>query len=311
MKKLSLVVPMMNEEENVKPLFKEVREALNGIDYELIIVDDGSSDKTVEKVKENLDERVKLVIFTRNYGQTTAMAAGIDIANGELIATLDGDLQNDPSDIPMMIEKLENEGWDLIAGKRSKREDNFLLRKLPSKIANRLIRKLTGVYVSDYGCTLKLFRSSVAKNLELYGELHRFIPVLAHLNGANITEVDVKHHSRIHGESKYGLSRTFKVASDLLLMVFMEKYRQKPMHLFGGLGIMSFGIGMVINFYMFCIKLLGYSIGTRPLLILGVMMTFIGIILIVTGFLAELIVRTYYAAENKKPYTVEEIIERK
>ncbi len=311
MKKLSLVVPMMNEEENVEPLFKEVREALANIDYELIIVDDGSSDKTVEKVKENLDDRVKLVIFTRNYGQTTAMAAGIDIASGELIATLDGDLQNDPSDIPMMIEKLENEGWDLIAGKRAKREDNFLFRKLPSKIANRLIRKLTGVYVSDYGCTLKLFKSSVAKNLELYGELHRFIPVLAHLNGANITEVDVKHHSRIHGESKYGLGRTFKVASDLLLMVFMEKYRQKPMHLFGGLGIMSFGIGMIINFYMFCIKLLGYSIGTRPLLILGVMMTFIGIILIVTGFLAELIVRTYYAAENKKPYTVEEIVERK
>jgi glycosyltransferase involved in cell wall biosynthesis len=310
-KKLSLVVPMMNEEENVEPLFKEVREALANIDYELIIVDDGSSDKTVEKVKENLDDRVKLVIFTRNYGQTTAMAAGIDIASGELIATLDGDLQNDPSDIPMMIEKLENEGWDLIAGKRAKREDNFLFRKLPSKIANRLIRKLTGVYVSDYGCTLKLFKSSVAKNLELYGELHRFIPVLAHLNGANITEVDVKHHSRIHGESKYGLGRTFKVASDLLLMVFMEKYRQKPMHLFGGLGIMSFGIGMIINFYMFCIKLLGYSIGTRPLLILGVMMTFIGIILIVTGFLAELIVRTYYAAENKKPYTVEEIVERK
>ncbi len=311
MKKLSLVVPMMNEEENVVPLIKKVREALANIDYELILIDDGSSDKTVERIKENLDEKTKLVVFTRNYGQTIAMSAGIDIACGELIATLDGDLQNDPTDIPMMIEKLESEGWDLIAGKRVKREDDFLFRKLPSKIANRLIRKLTGVYVSDYGCTLKLFKSSVAKNLELYGELHRFIPVLAHLNGATITEVNVKHHSRVHGKSKYGLNRTFKVASDLLLMVFMEKYRQKPMHLFGGLGIMSFGIGMIINFYMFCIKLLGYSIGTRPLLILGVMMTFIGIILVVTGFLAELIVRTYYAAENKKPYIVEKIIERK
>ncbi len=311
MKKLSLVVPMMNEEENVVPLIKKVREALANIDYELILIDDGSSDKTVERIKENLDEKTKLVVFTRNYGQTIAMSAGIDIACGELIATLDGDLQNDPTDIPMMIEKLESEGWDLIAGKRVKREDDFLFRKLPSKIANKLIRKLTGVYVSDYGCTLKLFKSSVAKNLELYGELHRFIPVLAHLNGATITEVNVKHHSRVHGKSKYGLNRTFKVASDLLLMVFMEKYRQKPMHLFGGLGIMSFGIGMIINFYMFCIKLLGYSIGTRPLLILGVMMTFIGIILVVTGFLAELIVRTYYAAENKKPYTVEKIIERK
>ncbi len=301
----------MNEEENIKPLFEKVREALKDIDYELILVDDGSSDKTVQKIRDNLDERTKLIIFTRNYGQTVAMSAGIDIACGELIATIDGDLQNDPSDIPMMIQKLENERWDLVAGKRAKREDAFFLRKLPSKIANKLIQKLTGVYVSDYGCTLKLFKSSVAKNLELYGELHRFIPVLAHLNGAKITEVDVKHHARVHGESKYGLGRTFKVASDLLLMVFMEKYRQKPMHLFGGLGIISFGIGMVINFYMFCIKLLGYSIGTRPLLILGVMMTFIGIILIVTGFLAELIVRTYYAAEHKKPYIVEEIVERK
>lgn len=311
MRKLSLVVPMMNEEDNVVPLFAAVREALDGIDYELILVDDGSSDKTIERMKAEADARTKIVVFKRNYGQTTAMAAGIDIAEGELIATIDGDLQNDPSDIPMMIKVLEEGAWDVVAGKRAKRQDGFLLRKLPSKLANKLIRKLTGVYISDYGCTLKIFKKSVAKNLELYGELHRFIPVLATLNGAKITEVDVKHHARIHGESKYGIGRTFRVMSDLLLMVFMEKYRQKPMHLFGTMGIITFGIGMMINFYMFILKLFGYSIGTRPLLILGVMLTFVGVLLIVTGFLAELIIRTYYGAQNKKPYTIDEIYEKK
>ncbi len=297
----------MNEEKNIKPLFQAVREALKGIDYEMILVDDGSTDDTVKRIKENADARTKLIVFKRNYGQTTAMAAGIDAAEGELIATIDGDLQNDPSDIPMMIEKLEKEGWDVVAGRRAKRQDGFLLRKLPSKIANMLIRKLTGVHISDYGCTLKVFTKDVAKNLELYGELHRFIPVLATLNGAKITEVDVKHHPRIHGSSKYGIGRTFRVMSDLLLMVFMEKYRQKPMHLFGTMGIITFGIGMIINLYMLILKLLGYSIGTRPLLILGVMLTFVGIILIVTGFLAELIMRTYYGAQNKKPYTIAEV----
>ena len=199
----------------------------------------------------------------------------------------------------------------MVAGKRAKRQDGFILRKLPSKLANKLIRKLTGVYISDYGCTLKIFKKSVAKNLELYGELHRFIPVLATLNGAKITEVDVKHHARIHGESKYGIGRTFRVMSDLLLMVFMEKYRQKPMHLFGTMGIITFGLGMMINFYMLVLKIFGYSIGTRPLLILGVMLTFVGILLIVTGFLAELIIRTYYGAQDKKPYTIDEIYETK
>ncbi len=311
MKELSLVVPMMNEEDNVVPLFDAVREALEGIDYELILVDDGSSDATIDRMKTHADARTKIVVFKRNYGQTTAMSAGIDLAEGELIATIDGDLQNDPSDIPMMMKMLKEGDWDVVAGKRAKRQDGFILRKLPSKIANKLIRKLTGVYISDYGCTLKIFKKSVAKNLELYGELHRFIPVLATLNGAKITEVDVKHHARIHGESKYGIGRTFRVMSDLLLMVFMEKYRQKPMHLFGTMGIITFGLGMLINFYMFVLKIFGYSIGTRPLLILGVMLTFVGVLLIVTGFLAELITRTYYGSQNKKPYTIDEIYEKK
>jgi glycosyltransferase involved in cell wall biosynthesis len=305
--KLSVVIPVMNEEANIEPLFKAVREALEGIDYELIMVDDGSTDGTVEKMKALADERTKIIVFNRNFGQTTAMAAGIEAAQGDLIATLDGDLQNDPRDIPMMIEKLEKEGWDLVAGRRKKRQDGIFLRKIPSRIANALIRKSTGVNLHDYGCTLKVFKRDVAKNLGLYGELHRFIPVLAKMYGARITEVDVRHHPRIHGESKYGLGRTFRVISDLLLMLFMQKYRTKPMHLFGTLGVPMLGIGLLIDLYLFVVKLLGNDIGHRPLLILGVMLTLGGIQLITTGFIAELIMRTYFESQNKKPYTIKEI----
>ncbi|MBU1667725.1 glycosyltransferase family 2 protein [bacterium] len=306
MKKLSLVVPMMNEEDNVEPLFKAVREALADIDYEFILVDDGSTDKTVEKMKALADERTKILVFNRNCGQTQAMAAGIEAAQGELIATIDGDLQNDPSDIPLMIKKLEDEAWDVVAGRRLKRQDGMFLRKVPSKIANYIIRRSTGVYLNDYGCTLKVYKSDVAKNLGLYGELHRFIPVLAKMYGAKIVEMDVKHHARVHGESKYGLGRTFKVVSDLLLMLFMQKYRTRPMHLFGGLGVAAFGSGMVINFYLLILKLLGNDIGQRPLLTLGIVLVIAGIQLITTGFVAELIMRTYYESQGKTPYTIKE-----
>jgi len=305
--KLSVVIPVMNEEDNIAPLFETVRKALKDIDYELIMVDDGSTDKTVKKMKELADERTKIIVFNRNFGQTTAMAAGIEEAKGELIVTLDGDLQNDPADIPMMIEKLEIEGWDLVAGRRAKRQDGMFLRKIPSKIANAIIRKTTKVYLRDYGCTLKIFKADVAKNLGLYGELHRFIPVLAKMYGAKITEVDVRHHPRIHGESKYGIGRTFRVVSDLLLMLFMQKYKTKPMHLFGTLGIPMLGTGLLIDAYLFILKLFGEDIGHRPLLTLGVMLTLGGIQLITTGFIAELIMRTYYESQNKKPYTIKEV----
>jgi len=306
MKKLSLVVPMMNEEENVAPLFQAVREALKDIDYEFILVDDGSTDKTVEKMKELADKRTKILVFNRNSGQTQAMAAGIEVAQGELIATIDGDLQNDPTDIPLMIEKLESENWDVVAGRRLKRQDGMFLRKIPSKIANWIIRKTTKVYLNDYGCTLKVYKSNVAKNLGLYGELHRFIPVLAKMYGAKIVEMDVKHHARIYGESKYGIGRTFKVVSDLLLMLFMQKYKTKPMHLFGGLGVASFGAGFIINLYLLILKIFGCDIGGRPLLTLGIVLLITGIQLITTGFLAELIMRTYYESQNKTPYTIKE-----
>ncbi len=307
--KLSLVIPVMNEEENIKPLFKAVREALKDIDYELIVVDDGSEDNTVEELKKYKDERTKIIVLNRNYGQTTAIAAGIKESRGDIVALMDGDLQNDPRDIPLMMEKLEKEGWDVVAGIREDRKDGLLLRKIPSKIANFIIRKTTKVDIKDYGCTLKVFKKEVAKNLDLYGELHRFIPVLAKIYGAKITEMKVRHHPRLHGKSKYGIGRTFKVISDLLFMIFMLKYRQKPMHLFGTIGIPLFLAGLFINIYMVVLKLLGHSIGGRPLLLLGVLLLLVGIQLITSGFLAELIMRTYFESQNKKPYSIKEIIE--
>ena len=306
--KLSLIIPVMNEEDNIEPLLKKVYEDIKEIDYEVILVDDGSTDETIAKIKQYANERTKTIVFNRNYGQTTAMAAGINEAEGELIATIDGDLQNDPSDIPMMIDKLEKEGWDVVAGRRANRQDGMFLRKIPSKIANYIIRKSTKVYLQDYGCTLKVFKKSIAKNLGLYGELHRFIPVLAKMQGARIVEVDVKHHARLHGVSKYGIGRTFKVVSDLLLMLFMQKYRTKPIHLFGGLGVPMLLIGMVINFYLLVLKLFGESIGNRPLMTLGIVLVIAGIQLITTGFIAELVMRTYFESQNKTPYSVREII---
>jgi glycosyltransferase involved in cell wall biosynthesis len=211
MPELSLVITVMNEEDNIKPLLEAVRTALADIDFEIVLVDDGSTDKTKQQVLDFSDERTTLVELRKNYGQSTAMTAGIDHSRGKYIALLDGDLQNDPADIPYMLDLLKKEDWDVVAGNRKNRKDGFLLRKIPSKIANALIRRMTGVYIKDYGCTLKLFKREIAEELGLYGELHRFIPVLAKMQGARITQVDVKHHARIHGKSKYGINRTFKV----------------------------------------------------------------------------------------------------
>jgi dolichol-phosphate mannosyltransferase len=304
--KISVVVPMMNEEKNVKPLIEAVDKALKDFDYELILVDDGSTDNTVEEIKKHMNSHTKLVVLQRNYGQTSAMAAGIEVAQGDIIVTIDGDLQNDPTDIPMMIEKL-NEGYDVVAGIRAKRRDEPF-RKFLSKIANKIIRKVTGVHITDYGCTLKVFKRDVAKNLQLYGELHRFIPILAKMYGAKITEVPVKHHERKYGKSKYGFNRTFKVISDLMYLVFMQRFGQKPMHFFGTVGFISFSIGMIIDFYLLILKLFGHNIGNRPLLTLGTMLILGGIQLITTGFLAEIMIRTYYESQGKKPYKIKEIL---
>ena len=304
---LSVVVALYNEEDNIEPLFARLREALKGMEYELVMVDDGSKDKTIEKVKQYLGTDTKLVTLMKNYGQSAAMAAGIQAAEGEYIATMDGDLQNDPDDIPMMLKKLQDEEWDLVAGVRQKRQDGMLLRKIPSKIANALIRQSTKVRLHDYGCTLKVFDARIAKNLGLYGELHRFIPVLAALQGARMTEVPVKHHARIHGVSKYGIGRTSKVASDLILMIFRLKYFQKPMHFFGPIGFLFLFSGIIINLYLLVLKIQGERIGDRPLLILGVILLLAGLLLLLFGIQTDIMMRTYYESQNKLPYQVRKI----
>ena len=301
---LSVVITVYNEEDNIQPLLKATYAALSGMDYEVILVEDGSTDRTVAEVKKYANTRTKLVIFNRNYGQTTALAAGIDQATGEYIATMDGDLQNDPTDLPGMLQKAIDEEWDVVAGRRANRKDGFVLRKIPSKIANWIIRNSTNVHLKDYGCTLRVYKADIAQNMGLYGELHRFIPVLAKQEGAKMTEVDVKHHPRIHGTSKYGLSRTFKVMSDLILMLFFQKYFQRPIHLFGGLGLLAFLLGGIINVYLLILKILGEDIWGRPILILGFILILGGIQLITTGIISEIIVRTYFESQDKKTYRV-------
>ncbi|MCF8239014.1 MAG: glycosyltransferase family 2 protein [Saprospiraceae bacterium] len=306
---LSVIVCVYNERENIRPLVDKIRKDLDGIDYELIYVDDGSTDGTVGELKEVMFDRLRIVELRKNYGQSAALAAGIDEARGTYLATLDGDLQNDPVDIPMMLAMAEKEEWDLVAGIRANRQDGMILRKIPSKIANAIIRQSTGIHIKDYGCTLKVFKSDVAKDMGLYGELHRFIPVLASLEGARITQVDVHHHPRIHGVSKYGIGRTFRVISDLLLMVFFRRYLQKPMHLFGTSGVIAFGVGALINLYLLGLKLMGQDIWGKPLLILGVLLVIGGIQFITIGIIVEIMMRTYYESQNKTVYKVRRIIQ--
>jgi glycosyltransferase involved in cell wall biosynthesis len=307
MRELSIVITVKNEEENIKPLLEGVRAALSGIDYEVILVDDGSTDKTKQQVLNNADDRTVFVELRKNYGQSTAMTAGIDYSTGRYIALLDGDLQNDPSDIPGMLDLLKREDWDVVAGNRKNRKDGMFLRKIPSKIANSLIRRMTGVHIKDYGCTLKVFRREIAEELNLYGELHRFIPVIAKMQGARITQVDVQHHPRKFGKSKYGIGRTFRVLSDLVLMLFFRRYIQKPMHLFGTIGFITLGIGIIINLYLLVLKIMGHDIWGKPLLILGLIFLLGGIQLITIGILAEISVRTYFESQNKKTYTVRKV----
>ncbi|MBI1306137.1 MAG: glycosyltransferase [Bacteroidetes bacterium] len=305
--KVSVVIAILNEEDNIEPLLSSIRSALAKISYEIILVDDGSTDTTLEVIDKFGGPDVKVIEFMKNFGQSTAMQAGIDAAQGEYVVTMDGDLQNDPTDIPMLLDLIENGKWDLVAGERRNRKDGLFIRKIPSKIANYLIRNMTGVRIKDYGCTLKIFKNEIAKNLNLYGELHRFIPVLAALQGARIHQVEVKHHPRIHGTSKYNLNRTFKVISDLMLMAFFRKYLQKPMHLFGTMGSIIFLIGGVINLYFLILKIMGNDIWGKPMLLLGILMLLAGIQLITIGIVLELQMRTYYESQNKKTYTIRKI----
>lgn len=305
--KLSIVVTVYNEEENIKPLVNAISAALEGYAYEIVYVDDGSKDGTVRELKSIQHESLKIIELKKNYGQSLALMAGIDYATGEYIVTMDGDLQNDPTDIPMLLQLAEEGEWDMVAGERVNRQDGMFLRKIPSKIANYIIRSTSGVYLRDYGCALKIFKADLAKDLGLYGELHRFIPVLAHQEGARITQVPVKHHARKFGKSKYGLNRTFKVVSDLLLMLFFKRYMQKPMHLFGNTGLVLFIIGVLINFYLLILKILGQDIWGKPLLILGLMLVIAGVQLITIGIVVEIQMRTYFESQQKRPYKIRKI----
>lgn len=304
---LSIVICVYNEEGNIFPMIEQVERALMGYDFEIVYVNDGSSDRTLAELKSVHNDRLVVVDLQTNYGQSLALAAGIDVARGEYIITMDGDLQNDPADIPMMLRVAQEGDYDLVAGIRAKRQDGALLRKLPSRIANWIIRQTSGVHLKDYGCALKVFQADLAKSLGLYGELHRFIPVLARLEGARMTQVDVQHHPRRIGQSKYGLGRTLKVVSDLILMLFMKKYLRKPMHLFGNWGLMALAAGLLINGYLLIQKLLGHDIWGRPLLILGTILVLAGIQLITFGIMTELQMRTYYESQDKKPYKIRRI----
>lgn len=308
MKKLSLVICVWNEEPNIKPLSDQIKTALEGIDYEAIFVDDGSTDNTREEIRKINDDRFLLVELKRNYGQSSALQAGIDQADGDFVALIDGDLQNDPADIPMMLKMIEQEEWDMVAGVRANRKDGMFLRKVPSKIANYLIRRATGIYMKDLGCTLKIFTKDIIKSIHIYGELHRYIPALITLEGATkITQVDVNHRPREFGNSKYNLSRTTRVISDLVLMLFFKKYLQRPMHFFGNIGIFTLAIGVLINIYMLVLKIMGNDIWGKPLLLLGILMLLGGIQFITTGIVAELQMRTYFESQQKKPYRVKRV----
>lgn len=307
MEKLSLVVSVYNEEKNVLPLYEKIVAALENHDFELIFVDDGSVDDTVKNICTLSDDRVKLIQFKKNYGQSSALLAGFDAATGDFIITMDGDLQNDPDDIPMMVQTLKEGDYDLITGIRENRKDDFFIRKIPSIIANRIIRRASGVKIKDNGCALKVFKAGLAKELGLYGELHRLISVLAALEGAKIHQVPVKHHPRIHGQSKYGLSRTIKVLSDLTLLMFFKKYNQRPMHFFGSWGLVIFGTGVLINFYLLVLKLFGNDIWGKPLLILGVLLVLAGFQLITIGIISEILMRIYFESQQKRPFSIRNV----
>ncbi|WP_017314642.1 glycosyltransferase family 2 protein [Mastigocladopsis repens] len=309
---VSVVVPVHNEVESLPHLLEAIAFTLSatGLSYEIICVDDGSTDGSAQFLKEQAQIRndLKAVILRRNYGQTGAMAAGFNYAIGKAIVTLDADLQNDPADIPMLLAKLE-EGYDLVSGWRKNRQDGAVNRLLPSKIANWLIRRTTSVNIHDYGCSLKAYRAELVADMNLYGELHRFLPALAYIEGARITEMPVRHHARRFGRSKYGIWRTFRVLMDLLTILFMKKFLTRPMHVFGLWGLISMASGVAIGIYLTFVKLAFHQdIGDRPLLILAVLLLVTGVQLFCFGLLAELLMRTYHESQGRPIYRVREVI---
>jgi glycosyltransferase involved in cell wall biosynthesis len=309
---LSVVIPLFNEIENLSQLHSQLTSALNTLDRrsEIILIDDGSTDGTFTVLKEiqEEDERLWVIRLRRNFGQAAAFSAGFDFARGEVIVTMDGDLQNDPADIPKLLEKID-EGYDIVSGWRINRKDGFITRRLPSMMANALISNVTGVKLHDYGCSLKAYRNEVVKNIRLYGELHRFIPALASWMGIRMAEIPVNHYPRKHGRSKYGLGRTIKVILDLITVKFLLDYATRPLQIFGLAGMISFVIGTGISLYL-TIQRLFFSVGLsdRPILLLAILLIMLGVQLILMGLLGELIVRTYHESQEKPIYAVREIL---
>jgi glycosyltransferase involved in cell wall biosynthesis len=308
---VSVVIPLYNEEENVRELHARLKEVLDtiGTDYEVLFIDDGSTDGTLALLQEiqAQDSRIVVLSLRRNFGQTAAFAAGFDYSRGDIIVTMDGDLQNDPHDIPRLIEMMKDN--DLVSGWRKKRKDPFLSRRLPSIMANWLISKVTGVNLHDYGCSLKAYKRDVIKNLKLYGEMHRFIPAVASWYGVRIAEVETTHHPRLRGKSKYGISRTVKVVLDLITVKFLQSFSTKPLQFFGPIGLLSGALGFLISFYLALGKLfMGKEIGGRPLLLLGALLIIVGIQFIGMGLLGEMMVRVYHETQKKPIYVIKKVI---
>ena len=310
---LSIVVPLHDEAPNLEQLYRELTETLaeSGQDYELLFVDDGSTDATFDLLGrfQAADPRVRVIRFRRNFGQTAAFSAGFAHARGQVVITMDGDLQNDPRDIPALVSRLE-QGYDIVCGWRLRRRDTWLTRRLPSMIANWIISRSTGVHLHDYGCSLKALRAEVVKPLKLYGEMHRFIPALASEVGVRVDEMVVNHRPRTRGRSKYGLSRTVRVILDLMTVKFLLSYSTRPLQIFGLLGLLMGGAGVVVTGWLVYVRLFGNQpIGDRPLLLFGILLIFTGVQLGTLGLLAEMQARTYHESQNKPTYVIREVLE--
>lgn len=308
---LSVVVPIYNERESIGKLYEKLEKILPGLNlkYEVLLIDDGSMDDTYSQLLKihRKNKLFKIIRFRKNFGQTAAMNAGFDYANGKVIITLDADLQNDPRDIPVLLRKL-NEGYDIVSGWRKNRKDKAI-RRFPSTVANKIISKLTGVHLHDYGCTLKAYRKEVIDNINLYGEMHRYIPAIASWMGVRVAEVPVIHHGRKYGKSKYGISRTMKVILDIITVKFLLSYSQSPIQVFGLLGLFSAAAGFFITAYLIVMRIFfNQSLSNRPLFILSIFMVFIGIQLITMGLLAEVLMRVYHEVQNKSIYVIRDII---
>ncbi len=309
---LSILIPVHNEEGNLSLLCEKLGAALKriGKPYEIIFVDDGSSDGSLEMLQDlrDINPNIKVISFSRNFGQTAALSAGIDFSKGDILIPMDGDLQNDPEDIPVLLQKIE-EGYDVVSGWRKDRKDPFLTRRLPSVIANKMISWIGGVSLHDYGCTLKAYRRDILKNIRLYGEMHRFVPIYAQWIGARVTEIPVRHSPRGSGSSKYGMNRVFKVILDLMVVKFLLSYSQKPIYVFGGIGLLMILAALLSGTYAIYLKIFeNISFILTPLPLLCVLLLVLGFLSILMGFLAEILTRTYYESQGKPTYQIKEVL---